>query len=245
MTDIVGGADVEGAVYGAAEGAVRAHAPEQLAASAEMGFAPGSSGSKILDAVVACAARWGIEKTTVDDVAREAGVSRATVYRLFPGGKPSMVEMATNREAVVLLGEAMERISAGDTLEDAVVEMIRGGYEVLSSQAVLTYMRTNEPTKLRTFFSFERMDALLRIAGEVVSPSLEEFLDPDQARTVVVWVTRLVVSHFVNPDPVVDLLEPATARHMATTFILPGIALSSPATEIDPHQPEPTPGALT
>ena len=35
-------------------------------------------------------ARWGLAKTTVEDAAREAGVSRATVYRYFPGGRDEL-----------------------------------------------------------------------------------------------------------------------------------------------------------
>jgi len=37
----------------------------------------------ILAATYACVARWGLAKTSVEDAAREAGVSRATVYRYF------------------------------------------------------------------------------------------------------------------------------------------------------------------
>ena len=40
---------------------------------------------RILDAALACIARVGVGKTTLDDVAREAGCARATVYRCFPG----------------------------------------------------------------------------------------------------------------------------------------------------------------
>ena len=36
---------------------------------------------RILEATFACVDRWGIAKTTVEDAAREAGVSRATLYR--------------------------------------------------------------------------------------------------------------------------------------------------------------------
>ena len=37
---------------------------------------------KIIEATYACVARWGLAKTTVEDAAREAKVSRATVYRV-------------------------------------------------------------------------------------------------------------------------------------------------------------------
>ncbi len=44
---------------------------------------------RLLQATYDCVARWGLAKTTVEDAAREAGVSRATVYRYFPGGVTS------------------------------------------------------------------------------------------------------------------------------------------------------------
>ena len=195
-----------------------------LAAEAQ-GHPAGPSAVRVLDAVVTCAGRWGIDKTTVDDIAREAGVSRATIYRLFPGGKPAMVRTATDREAVALLGVAMDRVAACDTLAEAVAELLCAGYDTLSSQAVLAFMRSHEPAKLRAFFSFERLDSLLRIAAEVVSPSLRRFLDPAQSRIAVMWTARLVVSHFVQPDDSSDLSDPVAARHLADTYILPGLLI--------------------
>ena len=41
--------------------------------------------SRVLDAALTCVARVGLAKTTLDDVAREAGCARATVYRCFSG----------------------------------------------------------------------------------------------------------------------------------------------------------------
>lgn len=219
MTAITGGTHVD-------------PAPDEV-----LGYQAGSTELRVLDAVVACAARWGIDKTTVDDVAREAGVSRATVYRLFPGGKPAMMRMATDREAVVLLGDAMERITARVSLADAIAEMICAGHDTLRSQTVLAFMREHEPAKLRLFFSFERMDSLLEIAADVVSPSLERYLSSEESRVVVIWVARLVVSHFVQPDASVDLSDPADARHLTESHILPGLRIQRALTSSQPSPP--------
>ena len=45
-----------------------------------------------------CIARWGVAKTTLDDIAREAGVSRATVYRTLPGGKDRLLAVVLDHE---------------------------------------------------------------------------------------------------------------------------------------------------
>ena len=64
---------------------------------------------RIVDATLRCVGRWGLAKTTLDDVAREAGCSRATVYRLFPGGKDSLFGTLVNvpQSAAPALAEAM------------------------------------------------------------------------------------------------------------------------------------------
>ena len=53
---------------------------------------------RVLDAAKRCCERWGIAKVTIDDIAAEAGVSRATLYRLFPGGKDVLFEALRVRE---------------------------------------------------------------------------------------------------------------------------------------------------
>src|SRR3954451_22796301 len=53
---------------------------------------------RILDAALTCIGRVGLAKTTLDDVAREAGCARGTLYRYFPG-KPLLVGAIVAREA--------------------------------------------------------------------------------------------------------------------------------------------------
>src|SRR5439155_18055211 len=54
-------------------------------------------GDRILDALAALIARWGYGKTTVDDIAREAGVAKGTVYLHWPT-KGAMLHALIERE---------------------------------------------------------------------------------------------------------------------------------------------------
>jgi AcrR family transcriptional regulator len=87
---------------------------------------------RVLEALQDCVLRWGVQKTTVEDIARAAGMSRATVYRVFPGGKSSMVEAAAlwaalygHRDFIVVIGadEGLERrIGGNDGLSDSAAD---------------------------------------------------------------------------------------------------------------------------
>ena len=59
---------------------------------------PSATEIRVLDAAKSCCERWGIAKVTIDDIAAEAGVSRATLYRMFPGGKDVLFDALRVRE---------------------------------------------------------------------------------------------------------------------------------------------------
>ncbi len=45
---------------------------------------------KLMDGAITCVKRWGIEKTTLNDIAREAGCARQTVYNYY-GSRDAVV----------------------------------------------------------------------------------------------------------------------------------------------------------
>ncbi len=53
---------------------------------------------RLLDAAEACFAQFGLRKTTMEDVARSAGMSRATVYRHFEN-RDDLLMSVVEREA--------------------------------------------------------------------------------------------------------------------------------------------------
>ena len=76
---------------------------------------------RIIDATLTCLARHGTVKTTVDDIARQAGVSRATVYRVFPGGRDEMLAAVVDTEMARLFSALGVRLGEAGDLTEALV----------------------------------------------------------------------------------------------------------------------------
>jgi AcrR family transcriptional regulator len=191
----------------------------------EMSSAPAVS-DRILDGALACVARVGVAKTTLDDVAREAGCARATVYRSFPGRQAllgAMVEREVARLADQLLGAA----AGADTLADSVVAVIRTGARTFHTHPALGFVLAHEPEIVAPQLSFEHGSALLRLASELVGPAFTRFLPIAAASRLGEWITRLTLSYLCNPSEHVDLDDPAQVRELVDAFVLPGFTRSS------------------
>lgn len=79
---------------------------------------------RLIDAAEACFSRFGVSKTTLEDIASQAGVSRATVYRYFEGGRDEIILGVVLREAGVFLDALQRRVERESNLADAIVEGI-------------------------------------------------------------------------------------------------------------------------
>src|SRR5688572_23837277 len=76
---------------------------------------------RLVAAMLECIGRWGVAKTTADDIARAAGVSRATLYRAFPGGKEVAFEALLRHELGRFFALVERRFDEADSLEDLLV----------------------------------------------------------------------------------------------------------------------------
>ena len=83
-----------------------------------------SSYERIVRASYLCFERHGIERTSIEDIAREAGVTRPTVYRYFPGGKIDIVDMISSEESRKIHAEVRKRLVRGNTFEEQLVEAL-------------------------------------------------------------------------------------------------------------------------
>jgi AcrR family transcriptional regulator len=183
---------------------------------------------RILAATVTCLARYGVAKTTLDDVAQEAGCARATVYRYFPG-KRALVLAAAEREADAIVAATLAAGADATTLEDALVAMLTTAARVVSEHPALQMALQHEPELVLPHLSFEGGDALLVEAGRRFGPALARFLPLDRATRLAEWCTRLLLTQLHAQAPLSDMTDDAAVRGLLRRFVLPGLPAAAPS----------------
>jgi AcrR family transcriptional regulator len=94
------------------------------AAAAGGGAKEATSYERIVRAAYMCFERYGIERTSIEDIAREAGVTRPTVYRYFKGGKLGIVDLISSEESLKVNAEVRKRLVRGQPFEARVTEAL-------------------------------------------------------------------------------------------------------------------------
>lgn len=178
---------------------------------------------RVCDAALRCFARWGIAKTTLDDVAREAGCSRATVYRVVPGGKDALVERVVEREVARFFAGLHERFGEEHDLEGILVAGIAYAGRFLTGHAALRFVLTHEPELILPRISFSHMREVLGAAAAAVAPHLAPHVGDEDAARAGEWLARLVISYTLCPSPWVDICDEESVRSLVRTFVLPGL----------------------
>jgi AcrR family transcriptional regulator len=184
----------------------------------------GDQEERIVEGMLACIARWGVAKTTVDDIARSAGLSRATLYRTFPGGKEVAFEALLRHEAARFFATVTDRLDDARTLDDLLVVGIVEAARFLEGHEALGFVLRHEPERILPALAFHRLDRALGIATGFTVPHLQRLLpdtDPDTLARRAEWVVRLLLSYAVNPSPDVELTDPTSVRRFVHAFVLP------------------------
>lgn len=176
---------------------------------------------RVLDAALRCVARVGLAKTTLDDVAREAGCARATVYRCFANKQQLQIALVA-REALALRDAVAEAAAPCDALEDAITAAVVTSARFLTNHSALAFVCAHEPEVLLPYLAFEREDAVLREAALLVAPAFGRFCEAPVPERLGEWLARTTLSYLCNPSQSFDVTDPESVRVLVGEFIVPG-----------------------
>ena len=178
---------------------------------------------RLLDAAEECFSQFGASKTSIEDVARQAKVSRSTVYRYFEG-RNELLAAAYMRENAAVFDRVKVLMAEPGTFAERVVRvtvrainaMRSGRYfpmlfnfdgALLSSQAIIASKLFYEAgcDTMRPFF--EEAQTREEVSGGL---DLEDFIE---------WHLRLIFSFamFDSPTP----RDQSSLTHLLETFIAP------------------------
>ena len=179
---------------------------------------------RLVDGALRCLARQGIAKTTVDDIARAAGLSRATAYRTFPRGKEGILAAVVETEVARLFSSLAVAMGEAGDLEDVLVAGMVESARWLRWHEPLSYLLEHEPgagPALRDVRRFR--PGACGSASDLAAPFFARWLEPEQASRAAEWAVRIVMAYCSDPSPHADLTDPADTRALVRTFVLPGI----------------------
>ncbi|MFZ9629553.1 MAG: TetR/AcrR family transcriptional regulator [Ilumatobacteraceae bacterium] len=190
------------------------------------GRAVDAAEARILDAARSLGERWGFGKVTVDDIAVEAGVSRATLYRLFPGGRDVLFDALRVRHLEEFFSRLSDELEGLDTLDDFLVGAVVAATIELRDDRHLAAMLATEPGAALGQLTVDGLPRIIRMATAFLAPLVERFLPRADGARLVDVVARLVISYFLAPSDHIDLADPESARAFLTSSVLPALVPS-------------------
>lgn len=156
--------------------------------------------ARILDAAFACAGRIGIARTTMSDVAREARLSRQTLYRYYTS-KHDLFMALVLREEEVLFGQVMAAIAPHRELLPAVEASFRTILRAMRAHPLLDRVMATEPQELLPYLTIEAnpmRDMGIRMMEQVFAER-GRGISPVLAHRAAEISSRLVTSYAIMP----------------------------------------------
>lgn len=178
--------------------------------------------ARVVAALLACVARQGLRKTTLDDVAREAGCGRATLYRYF-ASKQALLSAAGHAEATRIVAALRDAAIGAETLEDAVVALLVTAGVELGHHPALRFVADFEPDWLLPHLAFAGGDRFLAAAADALAPALGHVVGAEHAPRAAEWIARVGLCLLCSPASPVALDDEASVRAYAREFIVPAL----------------------
>lgn len=179
--------------------------------------------ARIIKAVLRCLERWGLTKTTVEDVAVAAELSRATVYRYFPGGRDQLVSEAVAYEVARFFGRLEAEVSHDEGLEAKLVHGLLTGHRALEEHHLLQQVLSTEREALLSELAAVGPLLLAEICSVMRRALDEEAVRPGVDRDEAAdYLARLFLSYLGSVGGS-DLADPAAVTTLVRTFLLGGI----------------------
>ncbi|RAY12684.1 TetR/AcrR family transcriptional regulator [Actinomadura craniellae] len=180
---------------------------------------------RVLDAAYEQFCRLGVQRSTMEDVARRAGISRVTLYRRF-ATKDALVAQVVRREFRRYFDQFLVEIQEAETVADRVVLGFVSSLRAIRSNPMIGGLIDTEPDLLVSSMINDggRTLATVRqfLAGQLRheqhAGNVPEDLDVDHVAELMV---RISASFLAIPSHLIDLDDDEQLAALARRFLVP------------------------
>lgn len=162
---------------------------------------PDPSLDPLLDAAAEVVRRHGWSRTTLQDIAREAGVDRTTIYRHL-GPKDDVFRLVIARESHRIMDRAVEVAMSGEAGPRMVVELLATSIEYCFDNPVISKLLDDDPEMVARFLArgipelIERFtDTLAPVLGMGMQMGV---IAPRDPAIITDWIVRMGLSVLVT-----------------------------------------------
>jgi len=163
-------------------------------------------GDRILAAAASCVRDFGVERVTLAEIARRAGVSRPTVYRRWPDTRSILASLLTDR-IVGAWRAAPSRAAGRAALVSRIVEVVGN---LRRDELILTVLRSDP--ELAMVYIADRLGTSQQIVIDMVAEELRKAqadntvrpADPRRLAAVVLLITQSVIQSGRIVHPILD-----------------------------------------
>ncbi|QUR68053.1 TetR/AcrR family transcriptional regulator [Mycobacterium spongiae] len=169
-----------------------------------MSNVPTDTGERILRAAASCVVDFGVDRVTLAEIARRAGVSRPTVYRRWPDTRSIMSALLTNHIKDVLNEVPLD----GDDREALVRQVVAVADRLRRDDLIMSVMHSElarvyltERLGTSQLFLIEGLASRLEVAqrnGSVRSGN------PRQLATMVLLIAQSTIQSVDIVNPILD-----------------------------------------
>jgi AcrR family transcriptional regulator len=175
------------------------------------------TGERILEAAFACVREVGLSRTTVEDVARAAGLSRQTIYRYYPS-KDHLVMALVLREEEKFLDGIRAAFAVEADLEQALRHSILFCLRFAREHPLLDRLLVTDPGTLLPYLT-TRSGPVIARARDVLFELIgaKAWVRADLYRQAIDTAVRVVISYALSPP---DRPPDQVARELAHILTL-------------------------
>lgn len=163
--------------------------------------------ARIIDAAADCVIAFGVDRVTLAEIARRAGVSRPTVYRRWPDTQAILAALLTTR-----ITNSLNEVAVSGADRDAIVKRMVGMAERLRDDEVIMSVLSSAPALAMVYIA-QRMGTSQQILLEVLAGALATAQadgsvrpgDPKQLAAMCLLIVQSAIQSAQMVAPVLDV----------------------------------------